>query len=202
MLDPTGEERSPSLRIWGTRRVGWRRFDPSPSGLGEGPTRAKGRERVFGLGSGLERRAEGGVRVSGSWVELWSLRVSGGDTNLGWSAKAPRGRRWVTRSRSGSWSLRTKVSGEGLRTADRTLRGAARRQESQGRERVENPRRARSKASEGRKARRASTTEQRQLGSDRTDSQEDQGFEAGEAGGTGRLRSSGSRATRSRASAR
>jgi hypothetical protein len=46
------------------------------------------------------------------------------------------------------------------------------------------------KALEGRKPRRGSAAGSGQLESARTDSQEDQGFEAGEAGGTERFRSS------------
>jgi hypothetical protein len=55
------------------------------------------------------------------------------------------------------------------------------------------------KALEGRKPRRGSAAGTGQLGSARTDSQEDQGFEAGEAGGTERAPSLGPRATGKRA---
>jgi len=54
-------------------------------------------------------------------------------------------------------------------------------------------------ALEGRKPKRGSAAGTGQLGSARTDSQEDQGFEAGEAGGTERAPSLGPRATRKRA---
>jgi hypothetical protein len=55
------------------------------------------------------------------------------------------------------------------------------------------------KALERQKPRRGSTAGTGQLGSARTDSQEDQGFEAGEAGGTERAPSLGPRATGKRA---
>jgi hypothetical protein len=51
------------------------------------------------------------------------------------------------------------------------------------------------KALEGQKPRGVSAVSPGKLGVARTDSQEDQGFEVGEAGGMGRLRRSGSRGT-------
>jgi hypothetical protein len=55
------------------------------------------------------------------------------------------------------------------------------------------------KAPEGQKPRRGSAVGSGQLGPARTDSQEDQGFEAGEAGGTERVPSLGPRTTGKRA---